>query len=130
VLASLRRGGAPYRLSPTELYVALMRSSGAITHRLYRLERTGLIARVPDPEDGRGLLVELTAAGMALVDQIVPVHLDNERLLLAALSEREQGMLAELLRKLLLAFEGERPVPPAGSRGGRRGSGRRHRRHA
>ena len=130
VLASLRRSGAPYCLSPTELYMALMRSSGAITHRLYRLERAGLIARVPDPADGRGLLVKLTPAGMALVDQIAPVHLDNERSLLAALSEQEQRLLAGLLRKLLLAFESERPVPPPSGRGGRRGSRRRHRRQA
>src|SRR5439155_25154879 len=63
VLASLRRAGPPHRLSPTDLYRALMRSSGAMTHRLRGLERAGLIERVPNPDDGRGMLVELTRKG-------------------------------------------------------------------
>lgn len=54
VLASLRRSGLPHRLSPTELYLALMRTSGAMTHRLAGLERSGLIKRVPDPQDAAG----------------------------------------------------------------------------
>lgn len=125
VLASLRRSGPPHRMSPTELYLAHMRSSGAITHRLARLERAGLVNRVPDPHDARGMLVELTARGRRLVDRVAPEHLDNERALLAALSEEEQAALASLLRKLLMAFEHERPFPPASGRGGRR----RRRRH-
>lgn len=125
VLASLRRSGPPHRMSPTELYLAHMRSSGAITHRLARLERAGLVNRVPDPHDARGMLVELTARGRRLVDRVAPEHLDNERALLAALSEEEQAALASLLRKLLMAFEHERPLPPASGRGGRR----RRRRH-
>lgn len=125
VLASLRRSGPPHRMSPTELYLAHMRSSGAITHRLARLERAGLVNRVPDPHDARGMLVELTARGRRLVDRVAPEHLDNERALLAALSEEEQAALASLLRKLLMAFEHERPFPPASGPGGRR----RRRRH-
>jgi DNA-binding MarR family transcriptional regulator len=125
VLASLRRSGPPHRLSPTELYLAHMRSSGAMTHRLARLERAGLVKRVPDPDDARGMLVELTARGRRLVDRVAPEHLDNERSLLGALSEDERATLAALLRKLLLAFEREQPFPPPSGRGGRR---RRHRR--
>ncbi len=116
VLASLRRSGSPYRLSPTELYLALMRTSGAMTHRLYRLERSGLITRVPDPEDGRGLLVELTPKGVQLVDQVAPAHLDNERSLLAALSVEEQTQLTNLLRKMLAAFERKQSSPPPSRR--------------
>lgn len=112
VLASLRRSGPPHRLSPTELYRALMRTSGAMTHRLSRLEGRGLIRRVRDPQDGRGLLVELTLNGIALVDEIAPSHLTNERALLTALSPDEQRQLIELLRKMLTAFEHERPAPP------------------
>lgn len=120
VLASLRRAGPPYRLSPTQLYFALMRSSGAITHRLAALEGAALIRRVPDPGDGRGLLVELTAKGRRLVDRVAPLHLANERALLSPLSDRDQDALARLLRKLLLAFEHERPAPTSAGRGGRR----------
>jgi DNA-binding MarR family transcriptional regulator len=119
VLASLRRSGTPHRLSPTQLYLELMRTSGAMTHRLSGLERAGLIKRIPDPEDGRGLLVELTRKGIAIVDQVAPAHLANERALLAALSEEEQTTLVNLLRRLLTAFEREDPVPPLTGRGGR-----------
>lgn len=123
VLASLRRAGPPYRASPTELYRRLMRTSGAMTNRLHRLERAGLIARVPDPGDARGRLVELTSAGHRLVEQLAPLHLANERALLAALTLQEQRDLAALLAKLLAAFEGEAEAderrdggerPPAG----------------
>lgn len=120
VLASLRRSGSPYRLSPTQLYLALMRTSGAMTHRLSRLERSGLIRRVPDPQDGRGLLVELTAKGVKLVDQVAPEHLANERSLLTALDHDEQTQLIELLRKMLTAFEHERSAPSPGRTGRRR----------
>lgn len=120
VLASLRRAGPPHRLSPTQLYVALMRTSGAMTHRLHRLEREGLVKRVPDPADARGMLVELTRKGRALVDRIAPLHLDNERALLESLSDEEQETLAQLLRKLLLAYEHRQPTPPPSGTGGRR----------
>src|SRR5919107_3823238 len=43
VLASLRRAGAPYRLTPTELTASLMVTSGAVTKRVDRLERAGLV---------------------------------------------------------------------------------------
>lgn len=105
VLASLRRSGPPYRLSPTDLYTRLMRTSGAMTNRLRRLEAAGLITRVPDPDDARGMLVELTPAGHELVDELAPLHLANERELLAGLSAKERRELAGLLAKLLAKLE-------------------------
>src|SRR6266550_612099 len=54
VLASLRRKGRPFSLSPTELYRGLMRTSGAMSQRLAHLERAGLIERALDPADRRG----------------------------------------------------------------------------
>lgn len=120
VLASLRRTRPPHRLSPTQLYLALMRSSGAITHRLASLESAGLVKRVADPEDGRSMLVQLTRRGITLADRVAPKHLANERALLAALSEHEQRTLAELLRKMLHAYEAEQLAPPPSGRGGRR----------
>jgi DNA-binding MarR family transcriptional regulator len=112
VLATLRRQGPPYRLSPTELYRQLMRTSGAMTHRLAQLERAELIRRIPDPEDGRGLLVALTRRGRMLVDSVAPRHMDNERRLLQVLTAEEQEQLAGLLGKLLSALEREQPYPP------------------
>lgn len=107
VLASLRRNGPPYRLTPTDLYRELMRTSGAVTNQLHRLERAGLIRRLPDPTDGRGSLVELTPNGLALVRKVGPAHLETERRLLSALDREEQEAAAALLKKLLLWFEGD-----------------------
>ena len=105
VLAALRRSGAPYRLHPTELFTGLLSSSGAMTNRLDRLEAAGLVRRVSDPDDRRGVLVELTAAGRALTDQAAEAHLTNERNLLSSLTHSEQEQLASLLRTLLIVFE-------------------------
>jgi DNA-binding MarR family transcriptional regulator len=105
VLATLRRTGAPYRLRPTDLTNALMLTSSGTTKRLDRLEQAGLIARDPDPEDRRGTLITLTAAGRALIDGTTGDHLENERRLLSVLTEAEQGRLADLLRKLQLGLD-------------------------
>jgi DNA-binding MarR family transcriptional regulator len=107
VLASLRRQGPPYRLSPTELYRELMRTSGAMTNRLAVLERTGLVERVPDPRDGRSLLVGRTPRGLQLVDRIAPAYLEHQRSLLAALDPERQAELAAMLKTLLLALEAD-----------------------
>lgn len=109
VLASLRRHGPPYRLTPTQLYRALMRTSGAITNQLHRLESAGLVRRVADPNDGRSTLVELTEEGRALVRRVAPTHLDTERRILSALTASERDHLAGLLRKVLLSFERDEP---------------------
>jgi DNA-binding MarR family transcriptional regulator len=106
VLATLRRAGPPYRLTPTALFTDLMLSSGAMTNRLDRLEQAGLIARIPDPSDRRGTLVGLTTRGQELIDAALVVHLANEQRLLSALSFEEQAQLAQLLRTLLCSLEG------------------------
>jgi DNA-binding MarR family transcriptional regulator len=117
VLASLRREGRPYSLSPTALYRALMRTSGAMSQRLARLEARGLIKRELDPADRRGIVVTLTAKGVTLVERIAEGHLANERELLAPLSTREREALASLLKKLLLSYERDaHPPPPSPAR--------------
>jgi DNA-binding MarR family transcriptional regulator len=105
VLASLRRSGTPYQLTPTELFRTLMLSSGAMTNRLDRLEHAGLIVRLPDPSDRRGTLVGLTARGREIADVAVTAHVANEHRLLDTLSAEEQAQLAQLLRKLLVGLE-------------------------
>lgn len=105
VLATLRRSGAPYRLTPTRLFQSMMVTSGTMTNRLDRLEEAGYVQRIPDPGDRRGTLVELTPTGRTLVDRAVVDHLENERGMLEALSHSEQEALAGLLRKLLLALD-------------------------
>jgi DNA-binding MarR family transcriptional regulator len=113
VLASLRRAGPPFELSPTQLYHGLMRTSGAMTNRLRRLEDAGLIERVPDPADGRGLLVRLAPEGLRLVDEIAGLHMTNEAALLVELKRSEVHELEALLRRVLGGLERARPGPPA-----------------
>jgi DNA-binding MarR family transcriptional regulator len=101
VLATLRRSGAPYMLSPTRLYEAAMISSGGMTNRLDRLERAGFVERRPDPNDRRGKLIALTAAGKRVIDETIGKHVANEQRLLSALSPAEQEKLNTLLKKLI-----------------------------
>lgn len=101
VLATLRRSGAPHALTPTALYEAAMLSSGGMTNRIDRLEAAGLIERQKHPSDRRGVLVALTQRGLALIEQLVLLHVDNERAMLASLSADEQHQLDQLLAKLL-----------------------------
>ena len=105
MLATLRRSGAPYRLSPGALLRSLMVTSGTMTNRIDRLEEKGLVRRVPDPEDRRGILVELTEQGRELIDTALPAHVANEQRILQTLSKEEQHTLATLLGKLLSSLE-------------------------
>lgn len=100
VLATLRRTGPPFRLRPSDFTDALMLTSSGTTKRLDRLERAGLVARGPDPDDRRGVTITLTPAGRKLVDRATAAHLDNERRLLAGLTDAERDRLADLLRRL------------------------------
>jgi DNA-binding MarR family transcriptional regulator len=105
VLASLRRAGSPYRLRPTELYQALMISSGGLTDRLARLEREGLVGRTRSEADGRSVLVKLTRTGRALVDAAFEADMKLEKAILAGLQPAERETLARLLEKLACCVE-------------------------
>jgi DNA-binding MarR family transcriptional regulator len=105
VLASLRRAGPPYQRTQRALMESLQLTSGTISVRIDRLEREGLVIRLPDPDDQRGVLVRLTEAGLARFEAVAPVHLANEERLLAALTETQREQFAALLRALLLSFE-------------------------
>ncbi|MEJ6004719.1 MarR family transcriptional regulator [Paucibacter sp. AS339] len=105
VLATLRRSGAPYCLAPTALFSTLMVSSGTMTHRMRGLETRDLVLRLPNPEDARSVLVQLTAEGLALIDQAVEAHLANERQILADLSAAELATLDRSLAILLARLE-------------------------
>ncbi len=105
VLATLQRAGPPYTLRPTELYETLMISSGGLTDRLNRLDKSGLIARTPSPHDGRSLLVKLTPKGLALIDKAFRDDMNIELGMLSPLSRNERDELARLLAKLLGGIE-------------------------
>jgi DNA-binding MarR family transcriptional regulator len=107
VIATLRRSGPPYRLTPTDMYTSLMISSGGLTHRLDRLEKAGLIRREKSPSDGRSMLVALTDKGIALSEEAFRVDMASELRFLDALDSGERKMLAGLLRKLVLGIESD-----------------------
>lgn len=100
VLATLRRGGQPYRRTPTELRNAVLITSGAMTACLDRLEGNGLIARVADPHDRRSSAAELTTQGRKLIDKAITVRFAEATDALAGLSRGERTRLAALLKKL------------------------------
>ena len=99
VLATLRRSGAPFSLSPGELLAATMVTSGTMTNRIDQLERAGLVERVRNPEDGRSVLVSLTDEGFRIVDAAVTAHVATQTKLTAGLSEDDCAALNALLKK-------------------------------
>jgi DNA-binding MarR family transcriptional regulator len=111
VLVTLARLNEPEGVSQRRLMDELGLTSGTVSVRMDRLQDAGLIERAPDEEDRRNTRVKLTDEGRALFERIVPAHLDNENRLLASLSTEERQLLATLLGKLLVEFEGS--VPPS-----------------
>ena len=99
VMASLRRAGAPFALTPSELAATTMVTSGAVTKRVDRLEAQGYVTRTVSTDDARSRTIALTDTGRALIDDLFPRHVANERRLLAGLSEDERADLARLLEK-------------------------------
>jgi DNA-binding MarR family transcriptional regulator len=102
LLSSLRRVGPPYRATPSELARATLVSAGAISQRVARAERDGLVRRHRSEQDARGVVVELTGAGHELIERTVDALLAHEDELLGALDGEQQAQLATLLRVLLL----------------------------
>lgn len=114
VLSALRRQGPPYQLSPGSLLRATLVTSGTMTNRIDRLAETGLVSRRRDPQDKRGVLVQLTESGRSTVDAALSDLLGRERELLTGLDLSQQEELARLLRVLLVPFDAagqSEPVP-------------------
>jgi DNA-binding MarR family transcriptional regulator len=105
ILAPLRRAGAPYELTPTQLARSRMLSSGGTTAAIDRLERKGFVVRTPNPSDRRGSLVRLTEEGLRVIDEAMARHVEVERRLVAGLGAKEREGLASHLRTLLLGLE-------------------------
>ncbi|MGH3659078.1 MAG: MarR family winged helix-turn-helix transcriptional regulator, partial [Micromonosporaceae bacterium] len=97
LLSTLRRAGAPYRLAPSEIARRSLVSAGAITQRVARAERDDLVRRTRSAADGRGVLVELTPAGHALVERTVDGLLSYEETLLDSLVDTQREHLSALL---------------------------------
>jgi DNA-binding MarR family transcriptional regulator len=106
VLASLRRAGAPYALKPSQLYSRLNRSSGGMTKILKRLEEAGLVERTPDPDDGRGTRVTLTARGRSLQDRVFHAFIVATSSLMGPLNASQKRAADDALGEMLAVFEG------------------------
>ncbi|MFE6751591.1 MarR family winged helix-turn-helix transcriptional regulator [Kitasatospora purpeofusca] len=113
VLAALRRAGAPFERAPGELAAHTMVTTGAMTKRIDRLERAGLVTRRRSEADGRGRVVALTEAGRRLFDEAFTAHMRNEHRLLGVLTPEEASALETLLTTWQHRLDHPEP-PPAG----------------
>jgi DNA-binding MarR family transcriptional regulator len=101
VLATLRRAGPPHALSPGALMESMMVTSGTVTNRIDQLERAGLVLRAPNPQDGRGFIVNLTEEGLARIDAAVSDHVATQARLVEQIPSPMREVLEEALRHYL-----------------------------
>lgn len=109
VLSALRRAEPPHELTPTDLNRALLLSSGAMTHRLDRLERAGHVVRIPDGDDRRRVMVRLTASGLEVADRAMDAYAGTLTEVLTILDEDERLELSVRLRRVLVRLEADGP---------------------
>ena len=105
VLATLRRSGKPYKLTPSELIGSMMLTSGAMTNRLDKLEAKGLISREHSKEDRRSVSVQLTKDGLILIDQMMIEHVEMQKKLVKSMSASQKKNTNQLLKTWLSAYE-------------------------
>jgi len=105
VLATLRRSGPPYALSPNNLLATMMVTSGTMTNRIDQLSKTGLVQRMQNPNDARSFIVSLTEKGFTTIDSAVTSHVATQDRLTSGLTEDEYETLNGLLRKYLKSFD-------------------------
>jgi len=104
VLATLRRSGTPYELSPKQLMESVLITSGAMTALLNRLTKLELIYRVPDKKDGRVILAGLTDNGKKIIDEAIEIRFLEAKKSIEVLSNVESKNLSALLKKMLVSL--------------------------
>jgi DNA-binding MarR family transcriptional regulator len=105
VLATLRRAGPPYRLSPGDLMASTMVTTGTMTHRVDQLVKAGFVERIKNQDDGRSVLVSLTKRGLKIIDAAVTDHVANLNRLTGGITDSEFNRLDRLLAQYLKALE-------------------------
>lgn len=95
------------RLAPKHLAERIVRTTGAITKLVDRLESAGLVLRRPDESDGRGVQVQLTAAGGRLANAASRAYTAGRARILAQLSEAEIETTMERLDRLIELLEND-----------------------
>ena len=116
VLAALRRNGEPFQAKPSELAAMTMLTSGGMTGRVDQLENLNLVRRVPDPDDRRVMMAQLSPEGRELIDRLMEEHLERERARLEWLENGEPEEFAGYLRLLeasLRSADGGKPIENA-----------------
>lgn len=111
VLNTLRRHADERGTNPSDLARSSLITTSAMTARLDRLERAGLIQRAPDRDDGRAVRVHLTAKGDRLAERALGAIIAADEEFLAPLNERQRDTVAATLKLLLLPHE--QPSPEA-----------------
>lgn len=120
LIVTLRRSGRPYALRPHELLAESLLTSGAMTNRIDRVERMGLVRRARDPKDRRGVVVKLTPAGYALANRAIKRHFAAMDELLADLRLTERREIGYLLSQLLISMENSDELLKKGQRQARK----------
>ncbi len=105
VLATLRRSGPPFSLSPSALMASTMVTSGTMTNRIDQLEKAGLVERKQSPDDGRRFQISLSEKGFALIDEAVSAHVHTQGALVAGLSKEQRRALDDLLKSFSASLE-------------------------
>lgn len=105
VLATLRRCGSPYELTPKKLMQSVLITSGAMTALLDRLLKLDLIYRSPDPNDGRIKRAGLTEKGINLIDEAIAIRFNEADTSVQMFNSQEKAKLSELLKKMTLHFD-------------------------
>lgn len=107
VLATLRRSGKPYELTPKKLMQTVLITSGAMTALLNRLEKLGMIYRASDTEDARIKRAGLTKKGIQVIDKAIEVRFEESRDAVKMFSKKEEKDLHILLKKMMNALEND-----------------------
>lgn len=105
VLATLRRSGQPYALSPGDLIASTMVTSGTMTNRIDQLEKKGLVTREQSQNDKRSVLISLTTKGANVIDVAIKKHVETQQRLTTMLSIEDQETLDTLLQSMTTHFE-------------------------
>jgi len=104
VLATIRRSGKPYELTPSQLMKSVLISSGAMTALLNRLSKLELVYRASDSRDGRIKLVGLTKKGLKIIDRAIEQRMHEANESITVLNKPEREELSLLLKKLFVSL--------------------------
>lgn len=105
MLATLRRSGAPYQLSPNDLLATMMITSGTMTNRIDQLVKSGLVERINNPQDKRSIFIALTDIGFKTIDAAVTDHVATQHRLVEGIPAEDFEAMNSLLSNFLSSTE-------------------------